>query len=403
MNFSLNEFLISISNTLDAIETDLFGVPTNHSKRIAYIAARIGHILQIRPEEIFDLAALSLLHDNGATLKILDDKINYSIKEKMAFSESRKEHCTIGEANLRNFPFLTEPKDVIRYHHENFDGSGFFGISGDEIPFFAQIIHLADFLDLNFGMNHASKNLIIESIISNRDIKFSAPLSDILLILSDEQKFWDDLHDENVNLALMQQIPNYSDALSYKEIHKMTITFSRIIDAKSVFTKRHSTGLSNRMLKMAKYYHFDTTTKYKLLITADLHDLGKLSISNSILDKPGKLTVNEFEEMKKHAIITRNCLQELSGFEDISKWAGNHHEKLDGSGYPNKLKAIDLDFPSRLIVCLDIYQALREKRPYRNAMKHVNAMVILNEMASKNQIDQQIVEDINKVFSNPTK
>lgn len=85
MNLSLNEFLISISNTLDAIESALFGVPTNHSKRIAYIATRIGHSFKIMPEEIFDLAALSLMHDNGATMKILDDKLNYSIKDKNCY------------------------------------------------------------------------------------------------------------------------------------------------------------------------------------------------------------------------------------------------------------------------------------------------------------------------------
>ena len=153
------------------------------------------------------------------------------------------------------------------------------------------------------------------------------------------------------------------------------------------------------MLKMAKYYHFDTTTKYKLLIASDLHDLGKLAISNTILDKPGTLTTEEFETIKMHPVVTRSCLQELSGLEDISNWAGNHHEKLDGSGYPNKLHANELDFPSRLICCLDIYQALREKRPYRNAINHTNAIAILYEMAESGQIDKQIVKDINLVFS----
>lgn len=399
MNLSLNEFLISVSNTLDAIETDLFGVPTNHSKRIAYIATRVGHILKLKPEEIFDLAALSLMHDNGATMKILDDKINYSIKEKIAMSESRKEHCLIGEENLKNFPFLSKPRDIIKYHHENFDGSGFFGLSSDEIPLFAQIIHCADDLDLNFDLNHTSKKVILDYIESNKNIKFSTMLSDVLINLMNEKKFWFNLEDENIDLALTQHIPAFSNVLSYKKIRQITITFSRIIDAKSIFTRRHSSGLSNRMGKMVKLYDFDSETIHKLIISTDLHDLGKLSISNDILDKNGKLTYEEYEEIKKHPAVTRNCLQELRGFEDIAKWAGNHHEKLDGSGYPNKLSANDLDFPSRLIVCLDIYQALREKRPYRNAMNHLQAMTILYQMVDKGEIDRQIVEDINKVFS----
>ena len=403
MNFSLNEFLISVSNTLDAIESDLFGVPTNHSKRIAYIATRIAHTLMLKPEEIFDLAALSLMHDNGATMKVLDDKINYTVKEKVVLSESRKEHCLIGEANLKHFPFLTDPKDVIKYHHEDNNGSGFFGLSGDDVPLFAQIIHISDSLDLKYDLNHTSKDLIIDYVITNRDAKHSIPLSDIVLDLMNEQEFWEDLKDENIKSALEHQIPLFANALSFKNIRQITHTLSRIIDAKSIFTKRHSTGLSGRMQRMAKYYHFDTTTKYKLLIASDLHDLGKLSISNEILDKPGKLTTEEFETIKMHPVVTRSCLQELSGLEDISNWAGNHHEKLDGSGYPNQLHADELNFPSRLMCCLDIYQALREKRPYRGAMNHINAMTILYDMGESGQIDKQIVKDINLVFSNPSK
>lgn len=79
-------------------------------------------------------------------------------------------------------------------------------------------------------------------------------------------------------------------------------------------------------------------------------------------------------------------------------WASNHHEKLDGSGYPEGLIAKDLDFNSRLIACLDIYQALREERPYRKPMDHLNAMGILRSMAEVGQLDHSIVDDINFVF-----
>ncbi|KAF0226256.1 MAG: HD-GYP domain-containing protein [Erysipelotrichaceae bacterium] len=234
MNFSLNEFLISVSNTLDAIETDLFGVPTNHSKRIAYIATRIAHKLMLKPEEIFDLAALSLMHDNGATMKILDDKINYTVKQKIAVSESRKEHCLIGEANLKHFPFLTNPEDIIKYHHEDYNGGGFFGLSGDDIPLFAQIIHISDNLDLKFDLNHTSKELLVNYIVANRNGKFSIFLSDIVLDLMDEKEFWEDLKDENIKRALEHQIPLFANALSFKNIRQITHTLSRIIDAKSI-------------------------------------------------------------------------------------------------------------------------------------------------------------------------
>ena len=147
-----------------------------------------------------------------------------------------------------------------------------------------------------------------------------------------------------------------------------------MIYAQSEFTQTHSSGLSEKLEKMAEFYKMDTIIALKLLIATDLHDLGKLVISNDILDKPGKLSKEEFEEIMKHPKITRLCLQDINGFEEIAKWAGNHHEKLDGSGYPEGLIAKDLDFNSRLITCLDIYQALREDRPYRKSMNHNKAL-----------------------------
>ena len=173
-----------------------------------------------------------------------------------------------------------------------------------------------------------------------------------------------------------------------------------MIHAQSEFTQRHSSGLSEKLEMMAGFYKLDPELTLKLSIATDLHDLGKLVINSSILDKPGKLTVEEFEEIKKHPMITRLCLQKINGFEDITGWASNHHEKLDGSGYPQGLKACDLDFNSRMIACLDVYQALREERPYRIELDHQGAMKILNNMAETGLLDHRIADDIDTVFSN---
>ena len=151
---------------------------------------------------------------------------------------------------------------------------------------------------------------------------------------------------------------------------------------------------------MAEFYKMNNIMLLKLLIATDLHDLGKLAVSNNILDKPSELSKEEFEEIKKHPKITKYCLQDINGFEEITKWASNHHEKLDGSGYPEGLIAKDLDFNSRLIACLDIYQALREERPYRKPMDHHKAMDLLMSMAEVGQLDHNIIDDINSVFSN---
>ncbi|MBK5263040.1 MAG: HD domain-containing protein [Peptostreptococcaceae bacterium] len=376
-------------------------MPTNHSKRIAYISVKIARELRLTNEEIFDLASLAIMHDNGASMKILYNKLLGTTKEKMNVMESRKGHCIIGENNLKEFPFLTNPQNVIKYHHEKYDGSGFFGLSKDEIPLLAQIIALADTLDLVFDLRNVSNKEIITAFVhEHRNTFFSPLLADVFLKIADHHEFWEALVDKNIDDSLKKVIPIFSHELNYNEIRTITKTFSNIIDAQSEFTQKHSSGLSEKLEKMAEFYKMDKITTLKLLIATDLHDLGKLVISSDLLDKPGELTEEEFEEIKKHPKITKSCLQDISGFEEITKWASNHHEKLDGSGYPEGLMAKDLDFNSRLIACLDIYQALREDRPYRKSMDHNKAMEILNGMVGVGELDHTIVDDINSVFSN---
>ena len=134
------------------------------------------------------------------------------------------------------------------------------------------------------------------------------------------------------------------------------------------------------------------------MIAADLHDIGKLAISNDILNKNSKLSQNEYQKVKAHSFYTRRVLEPIDGFEDIKRWASNHHEKNDGSGYPYGLSRKDLDFPSQLLAVLDIYQALREDRPYRKAFTHNKAMELLTTMGLESKLNQKIIKDINTLF-----
>ena len=403
--FNLNDFLKSISVVLDVIETDIFGVALNHSKRIAYISLKMGEKLNLGEEDIFDIVSLSLLHDNGATLKILHDQLRGTANEKLNIIESMQEHCTIGEDNVREYPFLSEQKNIIKYHHEKFDGSGFFKLSGDDIPIMAQIISFADTLDLNFDLGHLSentitKNMLINYILLNDNKLFSHHLVKIFLGMIESKCFFEDLCDDRIDEVLTRLTPPFSKELTYSEIRNMTQTFSRIIDAKSKFTQDHSSGLANKLEKMLKFYSIDQDDTAKLLIAADLHDLGKLAISNSILNKPSSLTNEEFNEIKKHSEICKKSLEGIQGFADITKWIYHHHEKLDGSGYPQGLIATELPFYSRLLGTLDIYQALREERPYRKGLSHIEALSILNQMVKDSKVDATIVKDIDVVFLN---
>ncbi|QAA30945.1 HD-GYP domain-containing protein [Clostridium manihotivorum] len=403
MLFYMNEFLEAVSFALDFIEMDISGVSSNHGKRTAYISLRIGEAMGLTFEELHDIVALGILHDNGAVAKELvyelDKENNYSIK----IAESTIAHCTIGERNIRIYPFITDVTNIIKYHHEKYDGTGYFNLKGDEIPIMAQIISMADQIEINFDLvnnDFLMRKKIYEFVKNNEKIIFSPELVRGFERVAMHTSFWIDVKDNFISAALKNIEPKCSKELSFKEIRTITQVLSKIIDSKSEYTQRHSKELSEKVEVMAKYYNYTEEEKFKLMIAADLHDLGKLAISNNILDNPGKLNEEEFALIKEHTYYTRVALEQISGFNDITEWASNHHEKLDGSGYPFGKKSEQLDFNSRLMGCLDIYQALTEKRPYREPLAHSEAMAILNDMCKNGLIDKNICKDIDYVFNN---
>lgn len=401
MIFNLNEFLMAVSFALDFVEIDLLGLPSNHGKRVAFISLKIAEYLGLSEEEKYDMVSLGILHDNGVNQRFLNDRLVMDARGVRTLVESKKDHCIIGEKNVRYYPFLTDVKDVIKYHHERYDGEGFFNINGGDIPLMSQILFLADTIEISFaarGLNTKNKHEIESFIKSEENRMFSKKVVDAFLSISNNVNFWVDLKNDFITNAINRDLPVYNTNINLTQIHEITKTFSSIIDSKSKFTQKHSMELSEKAGIMADYYNLDEDEKMKLIIAADLHDIGKLAVPNSILDSPRKLNEREFTTIKEHSYYTRLSLEQISGFEDITEWASNHHEKLNGTGYPFGKTADKLDFNSRLLTCLDIYQALTEERPYRVPLSHHEAMNILEDMADDGLIDCIIVSDIDNVF-----
>lgn len=222
----------------------------------------------------------------------------------------------------------------------------------------AQLINFVDTLDLRFDLGHVYENddlsdTIIDFIEKHIGKDFSKDIAELALQTISQDNFWENLSDEKIDEVLQITMPSYKREMEYREIHDITKIFSLIIDAKLEFTEHHSSGLTKLVNQMCKYYKIDGDELWKLTIASDLHDLGKLEISNLILDKPGALTEEEFSVIKEHPTTAKLCLDKVQGFADISEWAYNHHEKINGTGYPRGLQAEALDFNSRLLTCLD--------------------------------------------------
>lgn len=402
MLFNLNEFLMSISFALDFVELDLTGATSNHSKRVSYICYKLGENLGLTKKELYDLTALAILHDNGISEKSLHDTLLGSELQNFTIIERKKEHCTAGENNINRFPFYSNVKDVLLYHHENCDGTGFFNILGNDIPLMSQIIHLADILDITFdfeNFNNEEHDKLLTFMLVNRNIIFTDKIANAFLDVSAHKSFWLDLKRMFIATALKNLIPEFSIECTFKEIRDITKNLSRIIDSKSPYTQLHSSGLAEKAARLAVHYGYSEEDTYELIIAADLHDIGKLAVPSSILEAKRKLTIDEYEVIKEHSYYTRIALQGIKGFDNIVEWASNHHEKLNGEGYPYGKDRSELDFNSRLLGCLDIYQALTEDRPYRASLSHKVAMRILTDMKNDSFIDSNITEDIDYIFS----
>jgi HD-GYP domain-containing protein (c-di-GMP phosphodiesterase class II) len=392
MNFDMSKCLEAFSLALDFAELDYFKINMNHSRRVAYISLNIAEAMDLSEDDKKDLYALSLLHDNGLSLS--------GIKSQGKMFELMPGHCIEGEKNILYFPLIMPRENVIKYHHEYYDGSGHFGISGKDIPLLSRIIRLADYLDMNFNLPQLAfkKRAEAEQAVREKKQLFSPDVVDAFTSFVHKERFWADLLFYNVIEVLNRIAPQITYEYSWEDIIPISETFMRIIDSKSRFTYRHSRGITEKFGTMSDFYGFDAEKKLKLHIAANLHDLGKLYVPNSILEKPEKLDSFEFSEVKKHTYFTKLALDKIPGFEDISSWASNHHEKLNGKGYPEGLTAEDLDFESRLMGVIDIYQALTEERPYRKGLTHGEATKILYGMADGGFIDKQITVDVDTVI-----
>ena len=353
-----------------------------------------------------DLAACALLHDNALT-QYIQEELHNDISHFTAAEEAPKleAHCLMGEKNIRGLPFHTDISDVILYHHENANGSGPYGKTWEEIPLFSRIIHLCDIVDAasrNRNLAADPWNTAKHFIKKSEGTLFDWKCVEAFLEVFSETSFLS-LDSENFETGLWKEIPRIKQELSFLQIRKLADFFAHIVDYKSPFTSTHSMGVAQEAEELARYMGFEEETVQKMYLAGALHDIGKVAIGNEILEKPGKLTDEEFKTMKHHAAYTYSILSGIEDFEEIRDWAAFHHERLDGTGYPFGKAAAELNTQERMMACVDIYQALTDSRPYKPGMPHEKACGILYDMAEKGWIDGGIVRQVDSLRSTMAK
>ena len=403
MEIDIIGLLSAFSFALDCVEAELIHVTSNHGKRVAYMSVCMAEKMGVSDDALRDLAACALLHDNALT-QYINEEFYSDISNIDTLKVSSDDitprqlgmHCIYGEKNLEKYPFKTGVKDVILYHHEEADGSGPFEKNWTEVPLFARIIHFSDMLDAFCKAQKFDEdvfNKAVHFIEKNKDKRFDSEVTKMFFDAFDKDEF-SRLGDEHIEEYFWEKVPCEKSFYSFNVLKDLADLFAKIIDYKSEFTSRHSLGVARTASKISEIMGYDKVICDKMYLAGTLHDVGKIAIGNEILEKPARLTDEEFAKMKNHAGYTYMILSKVDGFEEIRDIAAFHHERLDGSGYPFGKRADELTTLQRIMACADIYQALTEKRPYKDGMDHDKACEILKDMADKNWIDKNITEVI---------
>jgi putative nucleotidyltransferase with HDIG domain len=279
--------------------------------------------------------------------------------------------CDRGASIVRKLGLGELAAEGVRCLDEHWDGSGYpSSAKGKNIPILARICAVAQHLD---AFSHERGiEAALDTLRERSGTWFDPDLVRTTLSLHRRNALWHNTRPgddvdltrkavEDLDAGLDRQLP--ADRLD-----TICEAFSEVVDAKSHFTYRHSIGVATAAQQIALQLGLSPFRVQLVRRAALLHDTGKLGVSNSILDKPGALTPAERALIEIHPGKSREILQQVKAFHELAVIAGEHHERLDGTGYPDRLIAQDICIESRIISVADFYGALSEERPYRVAL-----------------------------------
>ena len=224
---------------------------------------------------------------------------------------------------------------------------------------------------------------VLASIINSKERSFSEKDIYFLNFLLDKASF------SIENLALYENI--------YENLFSTLYAFVETIEARDPYTKQHSASVSAYAMSIAKENGCSQEEITKLDISGNLHDIGKIGIPDSILLKPGSLTDEEYEIIKKHPVIGSNIIGHLGMWTEEQDIIRHHHEKFDGTGYPDRLKGEEIPLLARILSVADVYDALTTDRSYRRRMSDKAAVEIIKEN-SGSQFDPEIVNVFSDLY-----
>ncbi|HEB13239.1 MAG TPA: HD domain-containing protein [Actinobacteria bacterium] len=256
------------------------------------------------------------------------------------------------------------------------------------------IIHLADriaVLTSQFQnvLEHIGK--ISEKINKNSGNMFVPEYVEAFNSLASKKSFWLNSY----SFAKYDQIFHKSQSrilhLDAEGLLDLARLFCQIIDFRSRFTATHSSGVAATVEAIAENIDFSQKELLMIKLGGYLHDLGKLAVPVEILEKPGRLTQEEFSVIQSHTYYSFHLINLIPEFAVFNEWAAFHHETMDGHGYPFEIDSKSLTLGSRLMAVADVFTALTEDRPYRAGMSGEKAIGLLKTMVAEDKLDGYVV------------
>ncbi len=392
LQISLDRLILALSDALDCTYPTL----ASHQQRTAYIATKVAYHMGMRGQELIGIFHAAALHDIG--LIGTRNRLNGLVGGDL---DSVSWHQEIGFLLLHDLPLFAQAAQLICYHHVPWANGAGAHHGGWPVPLGSHILHLADRVERwidRQALIVKQADPLVRRVCDLAGERFHPACVQAFREVAQAEAFWLDTISDRGAHNLRHELDWPAITVDTFELGPIAEVFARVVDAASPWTAVHSAGVAATAVALAERLHFCEREVAAMRVAGYLHDLGKLTISADILDKPSKLTNDEMSVMRTHTYHTFRILDGIGGLNQIAEWAAFHHERLNGRGYPFHHAAPDLTLGARIMAVADVFTAITEDRPYRAGMSQTRAIAVLDAAVSAESLDGEIVRVLKDGF-----